>query len=310
MHAFRKQHLYLVPFILIAVTVAIYSFPLLISFGQELIAKQGLELTPPSQEVSAKPGQKVKFAVKIRNPFSNSVPVKIRVEDFTASGDEGQIALTKDDDYSVIGWAQVEPSSFTLKAGGEQTVSVSLSVPQSAAGGRYGALVFSVAPNIENQKGSVTAVSQEIASLFLLKIDGPANENLTLESIKAPSFSEFGPIPMSMTFRNTGNIHTKTAGLINVTDMFGNKVQDVVVKPTNVFPGATRVITTNLNKRFLFGFYTITAAMYYGKENHVLNASSRFFVMPIRLIGIVVIVLAIIYAGRKRIRKAGKALFG
>lgn len=309
MYVFNRRHTYSL-LLLVVVATATYFSPWLLSFGQELLSKQGLELTPPSQEVIAKPGQTITLKVKIRNPFSGSVPVRVHVEDFTASGDEGQIALTEEKEYSVVGWAQLEPKTFTLRPSGEQDVTVTLTVPTSAAGGRYGALVFSVDPNIEDKEGSVTAVSQEIASLFLLKIDGPSNENLTLESIKAPSFSEFGPIPMTMTFRNTGNIHTKTGGLVNVTDMFGNKVKDVVVKPTNVFPGATRVITTSLDKRFLFGMYTITAAMYYGKDNHVLNASSRFFVMPVRIIAIIIIVLAILYAARKRIRKAGKALFG
>jgi hypothetical protein len=309
MYVLNKKHSILVVLVAFVLTGLFFS-PWLLSFGQELLSKQGLELTPPSQELSAKPGETVRFKVKIRNPYSGSVPIKVRVEDFTASGDEGQIALVDEKDYSVVGWTNVTPPSFTLPQKGEQDIAVELQVPASAAGGRYGALIFSVVPDAPKDSGSSTAVAQEIASLFLLKIDGPTTEALTLESVKAPSFSEFGPVPIAMTFRNTGNIHTKTAGLINVTNMFGTKVKDIVVKPTNVFPGATRIITTNLTDRFLFGVYTTTAVMYYGKENHVLNASSRFVVLPVRVIAIVVITFVILYAGRKRIRKAAKALFG
>lgn len=291
--------------------IALIAGKSLLIFGQELLSKQGLELTPPSQEIQADPGQTVTVKVKVRNPSGQSLPIVVHVEDFTASGDEGQIALVDQGKYTVTKWTTVSPSTFTLPPKGERDVTARISVPDSAAGGRYGALVFGISPQLtEEQKKNSATISQEIASLFLLKIKGPVTENLILQKISAPAFSEFGPIALKLRLTNSGNIHAKTTGLIHVTDLFGRTTADIVLKPTNVFPGADRIVTVTLSKGLLIGPYKATAALYYGADNNVLNASTTFIVLPVRVIALLVVVLVILYAGRKRFKKASKALFG
>ncbi len=282
----------------------------LVTYGQELLSKQGLELTPPSQEIQADPGKTVLVKVKIRNPSSQALPITVRVEDFTAEGDEGQVALVNKSKYTVTKWTTITPSKFTLSPKGERDVTATITVPAGAAGGRYGALVFGVTPDLSNQDAkNVATVSQEIASLFLLKIKGPIQEELTLQKIQAPAFSEFGPIELQMFLTNSGNIHSKTTGLIHITNIFGHTTADIVVKPTNVFPGANRVVGVVFDKGLLFGPYKATAALYYGSENRVMNASTSFIVFPVRVIALLLVIGGVLYAGRKRIKKAGKALF-
>ena len=145
--------------------------------------------------------------------------------------------------------------------------------------------------------------------LLLLKVSGPVSEKLTLDSIVAPTFSEFGPIPVSLKFTNAGNVHTKVYGLVNISDMFGQKVADLVVNQTNIFPGASRVIKATLDKRLLLGKYTATAIMYYGTtKNETLTSVSSFTVIPYRIIALLIVIGALVYTMRKRIRKALKAL--
>lgn len=308
MTAHRKLFLYFIAIVIFGISI-VY-LPFIITYGQELLSKQGLEITPPSQEVNAKPGKEIKVQMKVRNPGSTPLPIKVRVEDFTASGEEGQVALTEKSNYSVTGWTTISPENFTLSPKAEQTVTATIRVPSGAAGGRYGALVFQINPQKPDPNTNAASVAQEIAGLFLVKIEGPTEERLLLERISAPIFSEFGPINLKMKFINTGNIFTKTGGLINITNMFGQKVTDVVVKPTNVFPGANRVIIGTVPNKFMIGFYTASAAMYYGTANNVLNATTTFFVFPVRLVAAIIIVLFFFYATRKRLKKAGKALFG
>lgn len=268
---------------------------------------QSLSISPASQEISVDPGSIGRIKATIRNSSRETLPIKVRVEDFTAAGDEGQIALTSDSPYSVAGWTTVTPRTFTLGPGQSQEINATVRVPQGAAGGRYGSFVFSVSP--ENDDPNSARVAQEIASLFLVRISGPVNEVLSLNKFEAPQFSEEGPVPFSMTFKNSGNVHVKTFGLVNVTGMFNRKVADIVVKPANVFPGAERVVTAELDKSFLIGPYTATAIMYYGSKNEALNASVTFFVFPVRKAGIVLLAVVFFWLIRKRIRKALKALF-
>ena len=277
------------------------------NFVTAQVAGQGLEVSPPSQEVAIDPGKTVTVKAKIRNRSNTTLPISVHIEDFTAKGDQGQIELNSNSPYSVTSWTQVEPKSFSLSSGEEKEVTATITAPKDAAGGHFGSFVFSVTP--ENQTKNAASVSQEIASLFLVKVSGPVDEKLTIKSFSAPSYSEFGPVPFHLNFNNSGNVYVKTFGLINVTDMFGKKVADIVVPGTNVFPQANRVVNAELNKQILFGNYTATAIMYYGSQNQSITETTTFFAFPTRIAVIVLIVLVLLYLMRKRIGKALKALF-
>jgi hypothetical protein len=300
----KKKHLLLLGLITLVLTSGFFIIkPLVIA----QIAGQTLEVSPPSQEVNIDPGQTITVKAKIRNRSNTALPVDVRIEDFLAKGEEGQVELSADSPYSVMSWAKVSPKTFTLPAGEEQEVTATITAPDSAAGGRFGSFVFSVKP--EPVQGAAASVAQEVASLFLVKVSGSIDEKLAIRGISSPSFSEFGPVPFDINFTNSGNVHVKAYGLVNVTDMFGNKVADIVVPATNVFPGADRAVKAKLNNQFLFGQYTATALMYYGSANDSLQATTTFIVFPVRIVAIVLGILFILFLMRKRLKKSLKALF-
>lgn len=296
------------PLVLIAVSI-ILLVSSRFSLAQSPVSSQSLEVSPPSQELKADPGQVVTIRAKLRNRSNESINVKARVEDFTATGEEGQVALIEKSQYSIASWTKIEPEEFSLKGSETKEVTATISVPKDAAGGRYGSFVFSVGGGPGT--GSTTSVGQEIASLFLVKISGPVTENLSLVEFSAPSFVEFGPVPFTLKFTNSGNVHVKPFGLVNVRNMFGKTVQDVVVAgQANIFPSASRVVVVNLNKKWLIGPYTAEAVLNYGSKNESLHAQTTFFVFPVRVAAAVALLLIVLYLSRKRIRLALKALMG
>lgn len=301
------SRLFLTGFIFCSVLFILTIVALTKHFVDAQIADQALEVSPPSQEITVDPGDSVTVTTTIRNSSNTTLPFTVQIHDFTAEGDEGQVAIAEKSNYSVASWTTVSPESFSLSPGEEQEVTGIIKVPSDAAGGRYGSFVFSVKGDEEGGSASVT---QQIASLFLVRINGPVDETLNLISFQAPNFSEFGPIPFNLTFENKGNVHVKVYGLVNVSDMFGNTVADIVVPGTNVFPQAERVVTTSLNKKFLVGPYTATAIMYYGTAtNDTLTQTASFFVFPTRIAIGVIVVLFVLFLMRKRIGKSLRALF-
>jgi hypothetical protein len=270
---------------------------------------QGLEVSPPSQELDVNPGTTQTIRATIRNKSNETLPIQARIEDFIASGEEGQVALTEDGPWAIASWTTITPSSFSLGPNEEQEVTATIQIPNDGvAGGRYGSFVFGVATQESGEQG-VAQLSQEVASLFLLKVAGAVDESMILSGFSAPKYSEYGPIPFELKFENKGNVHVKTYGLINVTNIFGQKVADVVVPGTNVFPGASRVVRAELDKKFLIGPHTAIAVMYYGSvKNETLTETTTFFVFPARIAGIVIGVVVILYLLRKRLKKAFKAL--
>lgn len=270
---------------------------------------QGLEVSPPSQELDVTPGTTQTITAKIRNKSTDTLPMQVRIEDFIASGEEGQVALTEEGPWAIASWATITPSSFSLAPNEEKEVTATIQIPNDGvAGGRYGSFVFGVASEDSDQQG-VAKLSQEVASLFLLKVAGEISENMILSQFSAPKYSEYGPVPFELKFENQGNVHVKTYGLINVTNMFGQKVADIVVPGTNVFPGAARVVRAELDKKFLIGPHSAIAVMYYGSvKNQTLTATTTFFVFPTRIAAITVGIFVILYLLRKRLKKAFKAL--
>ncbi len=295
---------------LLSVIIALFALALIISpfvlRAQVPNLAQSLEISPPTQDIDADPGKTIFVKAKVRNRSNSTIPITVRIEDFTAEGEAGQVAIVKNSPWSVVNWTKLSPTDFSLKPNDEQTVTAEISIPPNGeAGGRYGAFVFSVTG--PSQKGTA-GLAQEIASLFLVRISGPVDEKLALETFSAPSFSEFGPINFSLKFNNGGNVFVKTYGLINVTDMLGHRVDDVVVTGTNVFPGSKRAVLATLNKTFLLGNYTATALLNYGSNNQPLTSVTTFFVFPVRIVAGLVILLVLIFLMRKRLIKAFKAL--
>lgn len=295
-------------FILFITFVIFLSFFAYRGLAQTLESSQTLEVSPASQEIKGNPGSRVVIKSVVRNKGSQTLPIQVRIEDFTASGDEGQVALVEKSDYAVSEWATITTPSFNLAPSESKEIEAEIQIPKNAAGGRYGSFVFSVAP--PKNTGNAAAVSQEIASLFLLNIGGPIKEELSITSFTAPSFSEFGPIDLTLKYKNSGNIHVRPVGIINVSDIFKRKTADIVVKPVNVFPGAERTDVSTLNKKFLIGPYTATAIIYYGEKNQSLTATTTFYVFPLRLATIILVIALLLFFMRKRIRKALKVLVG
>src|SRR5690242_6121783 len=106
---------------LFAITTALLLVGVIFVFAHSYVtaqsAGQGLEVSPPSQEVSINPGSTTIVKAKIRNKGNNTLPIQVHIEDFTAKGDDGQVELTTNSPYSVVNWTRVSPSSFTLEPG-------------------------------------------------------------------------------------------------------------------------------------------------------------------------------------------------
>ncbi|MEI6690377.1 MAG: hypothetical protein WCL07_01370 [bacterium] len=304
-----RQRFHIVNLALIVALALSLSVVFNFTHAKDTIPSQSLEISPPSQEANADPGATITIKAKVRNSGGQPTNIKVRLEDFTASGAEGQVALINNGDQSLSSYTKLSRDNFSLQPGESQEITATIKLPKNTAGGKYGAFVFSSLGGATDP-GSA-AVSQEVASLFLIKVSGDVVEDLQLGGFFVPSFLEFGPVPFLLQFNNMGNVHLKPYGLVNVRDVFGNSVKDIVVKgETNVFPKASRQMHITLDNKFLCGPYTAHALINYGSKNQTLSLTTRFFVFPIRIALIALLLVFVIYRGRKRIAKAIKALGG
>jgi hypothetical protein len=292
---------------------------------QQQSGGQALEIAPPVVNLSGDPGATIKTEVKIRDVSSSNLIVNAEVNDFTASNSESgspSIVLNKTEPnpYSMISW--VNPlSPMTLKTRQLVTLPITIKIPKNAApGGYFAAVRFTGRPAELNDTG--VSLSASIASLILLKVNGAAKEDVSLEefsvrqnSISGPIF-EATPIQFTTRLKNSGNLHEQPSGYVTIKDMFGKTVTTLSVNADrrNVLPQSIRKFESTLDSsaignRVLFGRYTADLSVTYGDKNIAINKQISFWVIPYRIIALIILALvAAFFVLRFLIRRYNRAI--
>lgn len=277
---------------------------------------KGLTVIPPKFELFANPGESVTEQIRVRNESEFPVEYTVFIEDFSSAGEEGAVNLegeTPDPNFSLASWISPLEPNFVLQPKEERSISFSINVPKDAEpGGHYASLLFTSGGEATPGSASVTS---RVGSLVLLRISGNVEEAAVIESFEAPSYAQNGPVAFSLRIKNDGNVHIRPKGTIIITNLFGVKTAEIPLQGANVLPSAIRKMDTEWDKTNLLGVYTATLVATYGQQNLPLTAATRFTVastLAVVVIGVGVVSLIIIIfsliSGRKRLKKAFKAL--
>jgi len=267
---------------------------------------QALEISPPVVNLVANPGQTVKAQISLRNISSGTLIVSNQINDFVAGGEDGTPKLLLDDTeispYSIKSWTN-PLSEVTLTKSQLKSLPVTIKVPANASpGGYYGVIRFTGrAPTLT---GTGVSLSASLGSLIMLKVNGTAKEKLSLvefgvsQNGKIGTIFEETPITFFQRLKNEGNIHEQPSGLITITDMFGKKIANVNVNnnPHNILPSSIRRFEEPLDKatigdKMLFGKYTADLKITYGDNKDILTKSLTFWIIPYKLIGILIVLI-------------------
>jgi Na+-transporting methylmalonyl-CoA/oxaloacetate decarboxylase gamma subunit len=283
---------------------------------------QGIQVSPAIVELYATRGKTYTINLRAMNVTDGSLTYNLSVKDFTASGETGAPHVIDNSNLpetaSIKTWVSVD-SSFTLGSHKEKNVDATVNVPINAeAGGHYGILNFSgSAPNIDTTGVGVTATT---GVLFLIRVDGDIVEKADLASFFTSnsnghqnSFFESGPINFAIRIQNIGNVHVKPTGNIEVRDMFGNVAGNISVNgatpPSNVLPKSIRRFDVKMDKPWMFGLYTANLALGYGTTGQAMTNTITFWVIPWKLVLIVLLIIAvIIYLLKRMVRSYNKKI--
>ena len=271
---------------------------------------QALEIGPPVLTLAGDPGQTVQAKINLRDVSPNKLVVTNEINDFVAAGEDGtpKILLDKNETspYSIKSWISPLPK-FTLVPRQIQTLTVTIKIPKNAApGGYYGVIRFTGTP--PELEGTGVSLSASLGSLVLLKVNGDAKEQVSIEEFytstkgKKKWLFESAPIEFTERVKNSGTIHEQPTGQITVTDMFGKTVATVNVNqpPRNILPGSIRKFeqpldSSALGNKFLFGKYTAKLDLSYGNSVETISSTVEFWVIPYTLIGGIIIGLITLF---------------
>lgn len=279
------------------------------------------QISPPTANYAGDPGNRVTGKVKVTNLTDSPISLTIGKENFVAKGEEGEVELVNDANplYSLAPWFIISNPTLDVPARATREVTYAIDIPVNAEpGGRYGSVVFSTIPPRLPAGQSGASIQQRVAALVFQRINGDANEDLSVASFKAEKdMYETGPVKLITRVKNNGNVHEKPTGTITIKNMLGLTVAKVKLDEHFVIPGAIRKLTndwpTGKNQPFLFGRYTAEMTASYA-GNKTISATTSFTVIPWRLLAVIAVVLIVLFLifwrGRKRLKRAMRILAG
>jgi len=273
-----------------------------LTFSKTALAQSALGLTaiPPRLEITAKPGQIQTKTIKIRNESRSEKTISTSVRDFIVIDDLGTPSQIEDTDQSqnrwtASSWIQISPSILKLKPGETKSFVLTVIAPDDAlAGGHYAMVLHTPSSDITiNQTGA--AVETNVGTLVYITIPGDITENASIKEFSAPKFSEYGPIDFKTIITNLSDIHITPAGVINIYNGLGFKTAQIKIDNTNIFPYTSREFINTLNRKLMFGRYKAQINAAYGTTGQLLTATLFFWVIPYKLIALLITIIVIIY---------------
>ncbi len=269
---------------------------------------QGFQISPVLLELNADPGKSYTINLKLKNTTSGSLLAKAQVNDFGAKNESGDPEIFLQDSpenqtFSMRHWVASIPNNL-FKTQESKVIPVTINVPGDAEpGGHYGVVRFSgVPPELENDDSAV-ALSASIGTLVLIRVSGNVKESAQIASFYASqneyqrSFFERGPLTFVERIQNTGNIHVKTKGTVEVKNLFGKTVASLPVNdpPKNVLPKSIRRFEQTWNKPWLIGRFKAKLQLTYGNSGQNLAREITFWIIPWKLLfAILALVITVI----------------
>lgn len=278
----------------------------------------GLKISPVRSERTIERGESDTVEVTVENVTELPITAQFFINDFLP-GEDGsatpQIILNDEDgsqtEYSIKSFVSA-PENISLDPGEKQTLTLTLSIPESASPGSYfGALRAAPVSSDQEASGTQVGLTASVASLILVTVPGDVVELVTLKDItvlngdNAGSFFDSAPDTVAVSLNNEGNVFTKPFGSVTIEDWSGNVVHQYELNSAeprgNVLPASYRTFENGVENIGSFGKYTVKANIAYGDGGgNILTAEKTFWVVPYRaiLIGAVALVLLVLGATR------------
>lgn len=264
---------------------------------------------------SAGPGQNVADRFVVRNTGTTEQTVTVFGSDAYNTND-GAFALLETGDQPVdagswVTFAGAPSAEVTLAPGAQQVLDFTVTVPADATPGDHAAGIVVSAQAAEGQ----VVVDRRVATRLYVRVSGPLTPALTISSIAASQTQGWnpfnGPVDVTVTVQNTGNVALAADVSASVTSWFGMAASSTAREELpELLPGTTREVTFRVPSVARWGYLkpvvqldpkASTDATAPGELQQVVRDTSLVAV-PWVLLGLVVVVVGLVLGVRWRRR--------
>ena len=258
-------------FLLVLSIAGLFCFWMQESQAQEI--GPSIAVVPHTFDLSVEKGEQINDRVKIYNRGQVAVPFRIKIVDFGAVEETGEMTMIEpsDSNSSATSWFEFEKQDFIVDAGQKEELNFSINVPEDAEPQGYYAMLMleaDISTYLFNE--SKVQVIPSMGVLFMLKVEGglQTDEPLTIleysvleeyhlegaekvANFLAKSFvaddEQINVIKSQQpTFlvkiKNNDPYHKKLTGDIKLSGVGWKLEDELEVQPITILPGMTRKI--------------------------------------------------------------------
>lgn len=276
-----------------------------------------VSITPLIREVSTKAGDTFTGSIEVKNESGTKQTFFPAARDFTSSSDTSTgapkfLETAGAPAQSLSSWTTFSKTSVEIDSKGSATIDYTVKVPEAAEpGGHYAGIFASTqAPDVKD--GSGVSIAARVGSLLLVTVAGDIRTSAEVTSFRTDkSIYQSGPINFTASLKNSGNIHFKPKGTIDIKN--GTTVHSINFNENggNVLPSSARDFMETLDGTFSFGRYTATldvTAQAPNGDTIPLQSVVSFWVIPMSTILITLLVLIVLYLIIKTGMKGGNSV--
>lgn len=295
---------------------------LVLGLGVSTRSAQAITVIPPTQEfLNVRPGETIETKVKLFNEEATPKTFYASTANFEALDESGTPnILATADQTGLASWMKVDGEGRLVQPGERIEYAVTIAVPTDAPpGGHYAAVLISPEPPASAGDGTQVSISQKVASLVLVSVEGVIQESgsiVAFSTVGGRTMFNRLPVDFVTRFQNSGNVHLRPSGDITIRSLFGGAGSTLTVNPgllQAVLPQQVRKFDATWEqealaaergtffqelgrewRNFGFGPYTAELALQYGANKETVVANLQFQILPWRVLLLSLIVLVFV----------------
>lgn len=222
-------------------------------------------ISPIRAEHEIKPGGSLTDVFMIRNNAAGPIRIKVYCENWTIRED-GTAAFigSTPTTYSSKDWIIVNPQDFRMNPGETKSVRYTVTVPpDTPPAGYHSSISFETVPDtVGEQAGNRMLFTGKIAAaVYVIAGDAAVEGDLVDLSLGSKNNAP----ALVLTLNNTGHVHFRTKGTIQVFAASGDKIFDLDIPDDVILPESRRDIPCALPRPLEPGTFRVVCRLDIGR---------------------------------------------
>jgi hypothetical protein len=178
-------------------------------------------------------------------------------------------------------WIEPELDRLELRHAERAFIRVTVRVPADAEPGDHQAAVI-VTRDVESQPVSGFTIVSRVAALFIITVPGDIVQEGYVDNLRPRHYINwFFPVNLELSARNQGTVHMIPTGSIQIRNIFGITVDDLLVNDWVILRNSSRVRDFDWRPLFALGYYRAVTDLTVFSNRPLQPVSTGFWVIPL-----------------------------